>query len=379
MIKSIKLVNFFSFKQETVAFNADLNICVGINGSGKSNLLKAIALLKSGVEGNSSNTALQDLVVSRYGGFDNLFCQAASPTAPDAAISLEFLFDRAAVSAYGYDFQEDVLYQVTLKRQAGIGNYFVSERMTAGSQLFLEFYNGQGHVAESAASNGNGHSSLKLVNYVDYAPQELALSTVSAFDKDRYLPLLALKRALKDIHIYTYFDTTAEGKMRQAMSATSTVKHLLPDGRNLPQILNFIKLNDRSAYKKIQERLKEVNPYFQGLDFNVLGGSGVLELMLDEGKLNRAVHVSHISDGTLRYLCLMAILYNPLKGKLICIDEPEIGLHPDMIYNLGHAIKDAALASTIVISTHSAELLNTFDLDRVLVFEKDEENLTSVS
>lgn len=122
--------------------------------------------------------------------------------------------------------------------------------------------------------------------------------------------------------------------------------------------------------------LNEVNPKFKGFDFNFVGGN--IELMLDEENINTSIHVSNISDGTLRYLCLLSILFNPDRGSLICIDEPEVGLHPDMISNIGKAIIEASEASSMVISTHSDNLLNCFEIENIRVFEKDEHNSTKV-
>jgi predicted ATPase len=76
---------------------------------------------------------------------------------------------------------------------------------------------------------------------------------------------------------------------------------------------------------------------------------------------------------------LLAILYNPQRGKLVCIDEPEVGLHPDMIMNIANAIKEAAADTTFLISTHSENLLNYFELENVKVFEKDDSNATVVN
>ena len=101
-------------------------------------------------------------------------------------------------------------------------------------------------------------------------------------------------------------------------------------------------------------------------------------MLLEEDGLNRSIHLSKVSDGTLRYLCLMTALITNRKSVL-CIDEPETGLHPDMLYNIAEAIKEASETATIIISTHSAQLLNYFDLETVRVFEKDDENATQVS
>ena len=87
----------------------------------------------------------------------------------------------------------------------------------------------------------------------------------------------------------------------------------------------------------------------------------------------------HISDGTLRFLLLLSILYNPDRGTLVCLDEPEIGLHPDMINTIAEGIKYAAQTGTqMFIATHSPLLLNAFDLEDILIFEKDENNKSIV-
>jgi predicted ATPase len=99
---------------------------------------------------------------------------------------------------------------------------------------------------------------------------------------------------------------------------------------------------------------------------------------LRENKFLKNTPLHLISDGTLRFLCLMAIFYNPNRGEVIFIDEPELGLHPDMINTLYRAIELAAETSQIIISTHSAHLLDYFKLKNVRVFEKDENNATEV-
>ena len=101
--------------------------------------------------------------------------------------------------------------------------------------------------------------------------------------------------------------------------------------------------------------------------------------MLREEHLARSVSIEHVSDGTLRYLLLLSILYNPKRGSLVCIDEPETGLHPDMINTVADAIKHASKKTQLIIATHSPLLLNSFDLEDILVFEKNTRNETEVT
>lgn len=378
MIRSIRLINFFSFRDERVTFNEQVNLLVGINGSGKTNLLKAVQLLKAGVEGNATDNALLELITQQWGGFDNIYCQSMNPSDFKDSIGLEFRLNANVLNQYNEGkqevFREDIIYTIRLIRKPAIDNYYLSEEIaTEGGYSYLNFINGSGKVREGRAET-NG---IPFVPYDDYDPQELALSKISEFDKDRYLPLVIIKRAIKDLAVYNYFDTKPASKLRSGMSATAKERKLRFDGSNLPQILNTIKISNKPQFRLIQSKLQDINAFFSEIDFNMLGG-GQFELMLGEEKLRSSVHVTHISDGTLRYLCMLAIFYNLQRGKLICIDEPEVGLHPDMVFNIASAIKEASADSTMLIATHSEQLLNHFRVEDVLVFEKAEDNTSIV-
>jgi len=153
-------------------------------------------------------------------------------------------------------------------------------------------------------------------------------------------------------------------------------KRLLPDGSNLAQILNTLKINNRRNFGEILEKLKDVNGHYVGIDFNMIGGN--IELMLEEENLGRSVHVSHISDGTLYFLCLLSVFHNPVRGRLVCIDEPETGLHPDMILNVTDAIRDSSGETQFIIATHSENVVNAFEIENIRVFEKNDQNQSVV-
>uniref|UniRef100_A0AAU6WU69 AAA family ATPase n=1 Tax=Chryseobacterium endophyticum TaxID=1854762 RepID=A0AAU6WU69_9FLAO len=88
--------------------------------------------------------------------------------------------------------------------------------------------------------------------------------------------------------------------------------------------------------------------------------------------------VSNLSDGTLRFLLQMAIYHNPNKGSLISLDEPEIGLHPDMISTICDSIIETSENTQYFIATHSPLILNGFRQEHILIFDKDENNHTVV-
>lgn len=371
MIKKIVITNFYSFGEAVIPLHPEINILIGINGSGKSNFLKAIRLLKEGVDG----VGLKRHILDNLGGFDNMYFKGYTNGNPTSKISIEYTLDGNSITEgkYGFKFTEDVIYTITLIKSPSYQNYYIAENLKSErGYVYLDFKSGEGHLNEKVEEGPKLKQSL--IRYTDFDPQELVIKEVS--DTDRYNAITTIKKAIRDIFVYDYFDTTPKSNIRKPMLPTSE-KRLFPDGTNLPQILNTIKINYKANYKKIADMLNEVNPNFSGFDFNFIGGN--IELMLEEKGLNSSVHVSNISDGTLRYLCLLSILYNPNRGRLVCIDEPEVGLHPDMIVNIANAIKEASEESTLIVSTHSDNLLNYFEVENLKVFEKNEYNSSEIN
>lgn len=372
MIKSIKFKNFFSIKNAQVQLRS-LNVLVGINGVGKSNFIKGLRILRATI----TEDALPDLILNQWGGLDAMLYAGQRYTQDTFCdnVELEFEFDENILGRYGYHFQEPVYYQIAFKKVEASQNYSIFESFHTKSATgqrayqYLKMNNGKGFAREGLSADQ--HS----VKYVLENSSESLLSQL--VDKDRYYQIYTLREAIKDIVVYNYFDTTAQSAIRKPMLPTGSVR-LASDGGNLPQILNRIKLNSKQIfYPKVIEALTAVNPQYGGIDFNFIGSN--IELLLDEKGLDKAVHVSHISDGTLRYLCLLAIVFNPQRGAVVCIDEPEVGLHPDMIGEITESIKQTKNSTQYIISTHSEHLLNGVSVSDVLVCEKEDDNSTKIN
>ena len=150
----------------------------------------------------------------------------------------------------------------------------------------------------------------------------------------------------------------------------------MTNGLNIASLLNDIKNNHSLDYDKIEKKLRKVNPNFKEIAFSLFSSNIILALR--EEALNKAIMVSNLSDGTLRYILLMAIFYNPDRGSLICLDEPEIGLHPDMISLIGESLIESSNKTQYFIATHSPLVLNQFEIEDLLVFEKDDLNQSIV-
>ncbi len=371
MIKSIRLKNFFSFKEATIDLHPTINVLVGINGSGKSNLFKAIDLLKEGVAG----IGLKNLMLNTWGGFKEVLFAGRRES---DTIEIEFVLDGEKVKRYGYFFKEDIHYRIELRQVPSSVNFSVSEklylpRQTQKDFIYIDLHDGKGVLNERKDDDDSNGTTIGLVRYNDFDAQELALSKI--FDTDRYFQIATVRKAIAELVVYNHFDTTPQSHIRRPMLPTSE-KRLLSDGSNLPQMLNTLKINDKPSFNALRETLRNINEQFTDIDFNFIGGN--IELMLAEEKLNRSIHVSHLSDGTLRFLCLMSIFFNRERGTLVCIDEPEIGLHPDMIYTVIQSLKESATQTQYILTTHSAHMLDYFEVEHIRVFEKDEQNASRV-
>jgi predicted ATPase len=142
---------------------------------------------------------------------------------------------------------------------------------------------------------------------------------------------------------------------------------LAEDGRNLGLVLNRL----ARKYEVKQRILTALHDLYDGVsDFHVNVEYGTVQVFMQEG--NVTVPATRISDGTLRYLCLLAILCNPDPPPLVCIEEPELGLHPDVIPALADLLREASKRCQLIVTTHSDTLIDalTETPESVVVCEK---------
>ncbi|MCF0218839.1 MAG: AAA family ATPase [Muribaculaceae bacterium] len=369
MIKELIIRDFFSFKGEhKIVLNQGVNILVGVNGSGKTSFLNAITLLHEGVAGGGLSALF------RQWGTYNAIVNACGEEKPEC-FSITYVFDADALKAIvpASPFKKDVYYTVTVFPIGDGTNYSLCETLYSEDSkgkkktfCYLEFRNGIGQISVRTKSG------IDVEKYEGgmLSAQELALRQIT--DPQRYLPSFVVREAINSVAAYSRFNFD---KVRQPAEANN-LKRLMSTGENLSQLLSRLNNNFSLQYEKIRESLSDINPNFTDIGFNVFGSR--LYLSLREKNLAHAIDALHISDGTLKYMLLLSIFHNPERGMLIDIDEPESCLHPDMIRSVAKMMKSAAQKSQIIVATHSALLLNSFELNDILVFEKNSRNETMV-
>lgn len=373
MIKEIIIRDFFSFKNtQKIKLNTGVNLLLGINGSGKTSFLNAFKLLYEGVAGEGFEALFQE----QWGGF-NQVGNSTSRQAPYSQIT--YIFDHKALKRITPQspFESDVHYTISIS-PSGSTSYSLRERLCAPKKgkngemfIYLDFKNGTGKI--STRDKNGGNIRMDTYNEGDISGQELVLRQVK--DPLRYLPSHTIRKAIESMSIYGYFNTDSKSKLRFPNEFSSYNK-LRRSGDNLAHLLSSLKNNRTLVYETIEKELTKINPYFKSIEFTHFGSQ--LYLALREKDLDKTIPALHLSDGTLRYLLYMSIFFNPDRGSFLSIDEPECGLHPDMIKSIADMIKSASNGSQIIVASHSPLLFNHFELEDILIFEKSQENATQV-
>lgn len=179
---------------------------------------------------------------------------------------------------------------------------------------------------------------------------------------------------LNEWQAYHFLDTGADSPIKQRHGINDNLL-LKPTGANLAAFLYMLQLKHKPSYRNIVSTIRLVTPFFD--DFLLrpnLHNEKSIELeWLEKGEETpRNAHM--LSDGTLRFMCLVTALLQPTEymPKLIFIDEPELGLHPYAINLLVALLKKASLRTQVILSTQSVNLLNGFEASQVIVAERED-------
>jgi predicted ATPase len=365
LIKSLGIRNLLSFGPDVEPLPlAQLNVLIGPNGSGKSNFLEAINLLQAAPKDLSAP-------VKEAGGVRDWLWKGT----PKAVASLEVLVENPhgqmplrhmlSFTEHGSRFElteERIEYERPFPGSGKNTPYF-----------FYRFQNGYPVLKETTADKGKSVKETGYPSQEAGAERELKRETLNpeqsilsqVKDPERYPVLAYLEASYSRIAIYREWTFGRYTPPRQEQKADLRTDSLTATCENLALVLNKIRPKGR---KRLLEALKALYPEIQ--DFNVQVEAGRVQLFLEEG--NYSIPATRLSDGTLRYLCLLAILCHPEPPPLVCVEEPELGLHPDVLPELARLLVEASERTQLIVTTHSDILVDamTERPESVVVCEK---------
>ncbi len=311
-----------------------LNVLIGPNAAGKSNLIEALGLLAA---------APQDLAraVREGGGAEEWLWKGSMPEGASsgepttAVISIEMMFSGGTL-AYEIRFTS------------------VRSRLQVLEEKFAGPDGGRDAFPSSFTAS-EGSSLLSLFRDPVGYPGPTYLST-----------------QLGQIRLFRGWNLGRNSWLRRPQQADLPDDFLLEDASNLALILND--LENRPGLKlDLLGRLKTFYPRVENFTTKIQGGT--VQIFFHEQGLSRPVPATRLSDGSLQYLCLLSVLCHPEPPPLICLEEPEAGLHPDIIPEVAKLLLEASLRTQLVVTTHSDMLVSALSEvpEAVVVCERGEE------
>jgi len=353
-IVEIGLRNLLSFGPDTepVALKS-LNVLIGPNGSGKSNFIEALSLMRS---------APSDIrtVIRRGGGVSDWIWKGD----PEGVATIEIVtrnphgnMPLRHVLAFRKENQAFRLVDERIENEKSYPNY-------ENPYSYYNYNDGNPVINVKTEGRDDKPEQRKLKpETVDTDQSILAQRR----DPETYPEISYLADVYDKIKIYREWYFGRNAVFRVPQKADMRNDRLEEDFSNLGLFLNRL----RGVPKAKNIILEALRDLYEGLDdFDVSIEGGTVQVFFTEGDFT--IPATRLSDGTLRYLCLLAILCDPAPPPLICIEEPELGLHPDILPKVAHLLKAASERTQLIVTTHSDILVDamTDRPDAVLVCEK---------
>ncbi|MDB6054840.1 MAG: transport protein [Verrucomicrobiales bacterium] len=323
-LEKLKITNFKSIREQTLELGP-LNVFIGGNGSGKSNLIQVFRFLREIVNQNLAG------YVGTKGGADSLLYFGRKQS-PDMSFRLEF----------------------------GEGNttngYSIQLRGTDDDSLMI--------ALESAFYHEHA---------IYPSPYNLSISSSSKESKLKQSNHICAHEAMSDLDSYRvyHFHDTSDTALVKGMAEVEDNRVLRPQAENLPAFLYWMQQKQPDHFANIQDTLRQIAPFF-------------VEFQLEPSKLNEHkirlewkekgsdayFNASSLSDGTLRFLCLATLLLQPKLPVVVLLDEPELGLHPAAIMLLADLLSSASTRTQVIVATQSVTLINQFEPEAIWTVDR---------
>ena len=316
-LKSVVVEGFTSIRSATLSLN-DVNVLVGANGAGKSNLIRALGVLGRIVDSELG------LFVGLSGGANALL--NADPTTSR---------------------------RIHLEVESDVGGYSAELVPAAGDTLIFSDETIWRHDTGVTAELGRGQRETLLTVPEPLWGQEAA----------------ALVATLRGCRVFHFHDTSRNAPVKQ-QGYTADNRSLHSDAANLAAVLLRLRDGDRARYERIARTVKQVAPFFRDFVLEPELAPDRVRLRWQQEGSDTVLPADALSDGTLRFICLATLLGQPELPGLIVLDEPELGLHPFAIVQLAGMLRTASQESQVLLATQSVTLMNQFELGDLVIVER---------
>jgi len=327
MITRLKIEAYKSIKSLDIKLEP-INILLGSNGVGKSNFISLFSLLK-----NIYNRNFQNYVEVK-GGADS------------------FLH-------FGKKHSQEINIDICFGNEDEDKNRFILNLEEAQDSLIIESVDTSFFMYKWC--DHHFESNVRESNFAN-------INTSQAYYVNDYL---------QEFDVYHFHDTGDKSPMKGKCNVDDNHK-LSSNGSNIAAFLYYLKEKEPKHFKRIEMTIRSIAPFFDEFRLHPtrLNEEKIQLEWREKGFPDAYFNAYHLSDGTLRFICLATLLMQPNPPKTIIIDEPELGLHPVAINKLSALIRKVSAKTQVIVSTQSVSLIDNFQPEDIIVTDRKDSSST---
>lgn len=324
-LEKITIQNFKSIREQILDLGK-LNLFIGGNGAGKSNLIQAFRFLREIAQQNLANYSLER-------GADSLL-YFGRKMSKFMEFHLEF-GDQNVSNAY------------RIRLSPTDENALVVNQETVYFHDKERFPRPYAEIISSATRE---------------AAVKVSKEKVAAY----------VRRDLDTYRLYHFHDTSDTAPVK-ASSAVDDNRFLRPDASNLAAFLYYLQQQRPDHFRNIEDAVRQIAPFFDrfNLEPSRLNPDKIRVEWKEKGS-DAYFNAASLSDGTLRFICLATLLLQPDLPAVLLLDEPELGLHPAAVALLAELLSSAATRTQVLVATQSVTLVNQFEPEEVWTVEREQ-------
>ncbi|MBL0508516.1 MULTISPECIES: AAA family ATPase [Aeromonas] len=349
-IESIKLKNFKAFRDVHLKDIPSFLVVVGANGAGKSTLFDVFGFLHDCLKGNVRQA------LDKRGRFSEVLSRGCNVKEDSILIELQYRMEITNVERL-------VTYSIEIGEKNGIPivlrELLRYKRGRYGSPFhFLNFTKGEGYAITNEEEFHKQEEELDR-EYQKVAPDTLAIKGLGQFE--RFKAANAFRRLIEHWHVSDFHINSARGRK----DASGDTEHLSEMGENLPLVARYLHEQHPHVFNNILKTMARRVPGVSSVEPKLMD-DGYLTLRFQDGSFKTPFLDRYVSDGTIKMFAYLVLLYDPQPHPLLCVEEPENQLYPQLMSELAEEFRNYSLrGGQVFVSTHSPDFLNALELDEV--------------
>lgn len=356
-IESIRLKNFRAFKDVTLRDIPRFCVLVGANGTGKSTLFSVFAFLRDAMTTNLT------AALGRLGGSRGLSEVRSRGTSGPIEIEIKL---RTVLSSGRSQLITYELHIDELKGRPTVAREVLKYRRGSGGKPwhFLDFSNGVGEAVTNELDSVTDEKELKREQQTLKSPDILAIKGLAQFE--RFPAVVALGNLIENWHLSDFHISRARPEVEAGYA-----EHLSREGENLSLVVEYLFKHHHQVFLDLLNRLQSRVPGVTKVEAKTTEEGRVL-LKFQDGAFEDPFLARYVSDGTIKMLAYLVLLFDPKPHPLLCVEEPENQLYPSLLWDLAEEFRAyAQRGGQVFVTTHSPDFLNAVGLDEVFWLVKE--------